>query len=287
VRCAGGGAAVEAVREAGGLVQALLGGGRGHAAGGGARAPPARPPSAASCATRACTASWGTPWTCCCPPPRPAAAAAGPRARGGPRAAAAALRARPRAAPGGDAVRGPGRGAGRGARGGPRLRAFAKFVDVERPASASTQHVVAFAATVLDPEAAAAAAASEGSEAPHPAAAGLRALVHGSVNVTRGPDGSLHVRGVMRQLLHLRYQNAGCREGRGGGGTRDGTFPWEAPQGGGWLLLAQQQQQQQGLHQADPLLPARPYVSGCCATAHLQQPTIHLRCSTTARGPFL
>ena len=159
--------------------------------------------------------------------------------------------------------------------GGPALRAFTKFIDVERPASASTQHVIVLAGAVHE-------------ETPAP---GLLLPSQRGVNVSLEPGGGggVHVTGVLRQLLHLRYQNAGCGddEGEGGGGsTDDGTFAWQAAPGDLRFLVQQQLEQHQGGAAAP--FPGTPYVSGCYARAHLQLPTVHLRCTgATGGGPAL
>lgn len=163
--------------------------------------------------------------------------------------------------------------------GGAALRAFAKFVDVERPASASTQHVVVFSAEVHDAGAGAAAAGSS-SGSGGGEGAGPRPALHGSVNVTLVPGGggAVRVAGDVRQLLHLRYQNAGCG---GAAGDDDGTFAWTAPADSAWLLLAQQPTEGAAGGSGGA---GGPYISGCYARAHLQQPTVHLRCSGGAGG---
>jgi hypothetical protein len=172
--------------------------------------------------------------------------------------------------------------------GGPVLRAFTKFIDVERPASASTQHVVALAVDV----------AWDGSNASL-AESGVQGIPGGfarrssaqSFNATlidpfedRGglsPMFMVRISGVVRQLLHLRYQHAGCSDSMsiaaGGGAERHGdSASWVAPAGEAWQLIQSAQAGDEG--------QPSPYMSGCYASAHLQTPSVHLRCSSTGAG---
>jgi hypothetical protein len=145
--------------------------------------------------------------------------------------------------------------------GGARLRAFAKFIDVERPTSASTQHLVL-----------------------------LRAPLNGSLD--RGVASA-----QLPALLHVRYQAVGCgdappdrralhpgshtpwptvvAERLGVAVHPDGSFRWDAAAregGGGGVPVAD----------VTPSLPPSfvwPRFSGCYALAFLPPPTVYVRCT--------
>jgi hypothetical protein len=87
-------------------------------------------------------------------------------------------------------------------RGGADLRAFAKFIDVERPTASSAQHVVVFRLPVHS----ARADAAEGTDIDSNEFGGADAVV----NVVGGRERSVRLRARLHQLIHMRYQAVGC-----------------------------------------------------------------------------
>lgn len=180
---------------------------------------------------------------------------------------------------------------------GARLRAFAKFIDVEKPTSASTQHLVLLAhdATVR----------VEGSE--EAALAALSGYRYGGVAATSSSEGSMVAfAGVFRELVHVRYQSPGCQHVPGeaasdvlsdtAGASRSHCATW--PQlmstyfgrvnADGTVYI-------QAGHQPHSSAPGSsgkaggliPPTSGCYGLAHLPLPSVHVSCSGLAGGAFI
>jgi hypothetical protein len=149
---------------------------------------------------------------------------------------------------------------------GPALRAFSKFIDVERPASVSTEHVVLLALPIQGSEDAVA-TGRFGRAIASVAAAGTSVTV----------DASFH------ELVHARYQSPGCHKDNALGPSAssespalahyaDGSFRFPAPRAttgasnasSGSLFLAQ--------------------AAGCYKLAHLPLPTVHVQCAAPSDG---
>jgi hypothetical protein len=186
------------------------------------------------------------------------------------------------------------------------LRGFARYIDVERPTSASSQHVVVLTTPIREsavPDPSASYAYVEATELPR--------------TTTDAPGGvRLRVRAGFSALYHMRYQATGCggteaeAEGHAGdGAARAGS---QADAGAGhaaaWLesmsavyghaLGSDGSVFLQANASGIPVPPSVaaaiaasrrfgvqwPYVEGCYALAHLPLPTVHLQCDEDAAG---
>lgn len=180
---------------------------------------------------------------------------------------------------------------------GPRLRAFSKFIDVERPTSASTEHVVLLAVPVQDKQRAQLGSRFGGATVSIQQVGGAGSRYRAVVEAT------------LRELVHARYQSPGCAEGNATttsttttGGSVAARAPAASSAAGcrtwrdalnhfgqlhddGTIYISADAPQQlfgaaaTAAHaQQQAVLRTRPYTSGCYAMAHLPMPTVHLQC---------
>jgi hypothetical protein len=184
------------------------------------------------------------------------------------------------------------------------LRAFSRFIDVERPASVSTQHVLLLAHAI---HAEAAPAAASGAAAALPAPTNIYGGATVSVERVEPEPGStdsskgggpllrVTVRATVKQLLHVRYQSPGCAKPDAAGaaaassssstGSAEGAcVTWRelggAPYGTRLNVDGSIYLQAPGAHLATNGSAAgvKPTTAGCYATAHVPLPTMHLQC---------
>jgi hypothetical protein len=184
------------------------------------------------------------------------------------------------------------------------LRGFARYIDVERPTSASSQHVVVLSTPVREsavPDPSASYAYVEAVELPRTrtdAPGGVRLRVHAGFSA----------------LYHMRYQATGCggaeAETEAGNGAAQASSQADAGAGptAAWLesmsavyghalgsdgsvfLQANASDIPVPPSVAAAIAASRrfgvqwPYVEGCYALAHLPLPTVHLQCDEDAAG---
>lgn len=195
------------------------------------------------------------------------------------------------------------------------FRSFCRFIDVERPAYRSTQHVV-----LLRHDAAVRSGGAHGDGHNN-----LSALRHGGAvaTVVRGGGGggdTLHLSARFRTALHKRYPAPGCASGgeealpasslsthatactKEWGATvyRDGSV-WVPALPGGWRAAARTAwarvtgwgsspgQAGGGETQDVPSLDdacsdARPFFPGCYVLVHAPRPTVHVECTGVGGG---
>jgi hypothetical protein len=154
------------------------------------------------------------------------------------------------------------------------LRAFAPHIDVERPTSASTQHVVVLWLPVEFDAGA--------------GAGGARAAL------LPGQPAEVEVTATFAALLHLRYQAVGCDSASAGAAdaAAAAAAPWTAIMApvwgplradGSFYFRANASDGDGDGAGAGAGVP-RPFVDGCYALAHLPQPTVHLACDDDGGG---
>ena len=171
---------------------------------------------------------------------------------------------------------------------------YTRFIDVEKPAGASRQHVVLLSLPLSEEEASSDPCGDRESQQcpipspsppPTPAGVGGGGLDVAIVRRSADLDGSstLSVHALLRQTLHMRYQSPGCSHGSDffgtheAGGTRfsswdsdDAAYYFEAPN-----FLQRVISLTSELHGYG----SAPFVSGCYAPVHLPQPRVFLSCS--------
>lgn len=149
------------------------------------------------------------------------------------------------------------------------LHAFAPHIDVEKPTSASTQHIVILTMPVE---------VVGGGEAA--ASAPARALLAGGKRAASDGSREVDITANISTLLHLRYQAVGCDSASAG--ARDAAAaaaaPWTAIMAGVWGPLRADGSVALPATGAAGAPVGHPFVEGCYALAHLPQPTVHLAC---------